>query len=89
MPPIRIYTTSICPYCFAAKRFLGRKGVTFEEIDVSGDPMTRRWLVEASGQQTVPQIFIGERSIGGYTDMVALDAAGELARLLGERNEPS
>ena len=85
MPHIRIYTSAFCGYCTAAKRyFRDVKGVSFEEIDVTGDPQTRRWLVEASGQRTVPQIFIGERSIGGYSDLRALDASGALDPLLAD-----
>lgn len=82
MNPVRVYTTRICGYCVAAKRLLDRKGVPFEEIDVSHDHETRAWLVQASGQRTVPQIFIGERSIGGFSELRALDLAGELDDLL-------
>lgn len=83
MAPVRIYTTKTCGYCSAAKRFLKDvKGVDYEEIDVSFDAAKRRWLVETTGQQTVPQIFIGERAIGGYTDMRSLDQRGGLDPLL-------
>ena len=82
MQPVRIYTTQTCGYCHAAKRFLAGKGVAYEEIDVSDDDAQRAWLVQASGQRTVPQIFVGATSIGGYTDMRALDQRGELDRLL-------
>ncbi len=82
MIPVRVYTTRICGYCFAAKRLLSKKGVSFEEIDVSDDPDQRRWLVETSGQRTVPQIFVGDRSIGGFTELRALDRSGELDALL-------
>jgi glutaredoxin 3 len=84
---VKIYTREWCGYCSAATRFLKDKGVKFEEIDCSGDAATRRWLVEKSGQSTVPQIFIDDRSIGGYTDMRALDARGELDRLLAGTTE--
>lgn len=82
MVPVRVYTTRICGYCFAAKRLLSKKGVPFEEIDVSDDHAARQWLVETSGQRTVPQIFIGDRSVGGYTELRALDLSGELDALL-------
>lgn len=82
MVPVRVYTTRICGYCFAAKRLLSKKGVPFEEIDVSDDPAARQWLVETSGQRTVPQIFVGDRAVGGYTDLRALDLSGELDALL-------
>jgi glutaredoxin 3 len=83
MPHVRVYVTAWCGYCTAAKRFLTEvKRVPFEEIDVTRDPETRRWLREATGQQTVPQIFIGDTSVGGYTDLRALDAQGGLDPLL-------
>jgi glutaredoxin 3 len=68
--PVLIYTTQTCPYCIRAKRFLKDKGIAFREIDVSDDPDTRKYLVEASGQRTVPQIFIAGKSIGGQTQEV-------------------
>jgi len=83
MAHVRVYTTSYCGYCTAAKRFLkDSKQVAFEEIDVSGNPDLRDWLVATTGQRTVPQIFVGDQSIGGYTDMRALDQRGGLDPLL-------
>jgi glutaredoxin 3 len=91
MSAVQIYTTLVCVHCVAAKRLMKRKGVEYEEIDVTRDAEKRRWLVETTGQRTVPQIFIGGRPYGGYTDVVALDRAGELDGLLaaaarGERS---
>jgi glutaredoxin 3 len=82
MKPVRVYTTRICGYCIAAKRLLDRKGVAFEEIDVSHDAATRHWLVETTGQRTVPQIFIGDEPIGGFAELRGLDMSGELDRRL-------
>jgi glutaredoxin 3 len=83
MTQIEIYTTRFCPYCLAAKRLLSRKGVTFTEIDVSGDPKGRSDMVtRANGRMTVPQIFIGSTHVGGYDDLSALDRAGKLDPLL-------
>ena len=83
MPPVTIYTTAFCGYCHSAKRLLARKGVEFQEIDVSGDWVRREEMVQrAGGRQTVPQIFIGERHVGGCDDLHALDAKGELDTLL-------
>ncbi len=65
-----IYTTNSCPYCHAAKEFLKSKKVEFENIDVSHDDAMREKLVQMSGQETVPQIFSGGKSIGGYQDLV-------------------
>jgi glutaredoxin 3 len=84
MRPVTIYTTDTCPYCVRAKAVLKQHDVPFTEIDVTGDDERRRWLVEASGQRTVPQIFFGAESIGGCTDLEAVVARGELnAKLAG------
>jgi glutaredoxin 3 len=83
MPPVTIYTTSWCPYCKAAKSLLARKGVAYDEIDVDGKPELRRAMTErAGGRTSVPQIFIGEKHVGGSDDIHALDARGALDRLL-------
>ena len=82
MPRVRIYTTRVCPYCLAAKELLRQKGVAFEEIDLSDPPETRARLQEQTGRTTVPQIFIGEKHVGGFDDLKALDHRGELDRLL-------
>lgn len=57
------------------------RGIKFEEVNASGQPELRSWLVSTTGQRTVPQIFIHGRSVGGYTELSALDKAGELIRL--------
>lgn len=77
-----IYTTPYCPYCHRAKGLLNRKGVAFKEVDVSDDQERRAWLLEKTGQRTVPQIFINGRSVGGSDDLHALDRKGELDALL-------
>ena len=82
MATVRIYTKDRCSYCVRAKALLARKGVAFEEIGVEGRDDLRVWLVEASGQKTVPQIFVGERSLGGYEDLEALDREGKLDLIL-------
>lgn len=79
---VLVYTTTVCPYCIRAKMHLNKKGVAFKEIDVSGDQEKRAWLKQATGQHTVPQIFINGKSIGGCDDMLALDRAGGLDPLL-------
>jgi glutaredoxin 3 len=81
--PIEIYTTPYCPYCIAAKELLGRKGASFQEIDVSGSRELRAKMIErAQGGSTVPQIFIGGAHVGGCDDLYALDQAGRLDPLL-------
>ncbi len=79
---VTVYTKSSCPYCVRAKRLLDRKGVAYEEISVEGKDDLRAWLVEATGQMTVPQIFVGERSLGGFSDIDALDREGKLDPIL-------
>jgi glutaredoxin 3 len=83
MPKITIYTTALCSYCQAAKRLLRQKAVAFEEIDVGGDQALRQALIaKAGGRTTVPQIWIGDRHVGGCDDLYALENAGELDPLL-------
>jgi glutaredoxin 3 len=83
---VKIFTTSWCGYCHAAIRLLQQKGVPFEQIDAQ-DGKTRRWLREVTGRSTVPQIFIDGKSVGGFTDIRALDERGELDRLLAGTGE--
>lgn len=82
MPDITIYTTPYCPYCHAAKALLNRKGARFDEIDVSDPALRQRMMIRANGRRTVPQIFIGERHVGGSDDLHDLDRQGELDSLL-------
>jgi glutaredoxin 3 len=81
---VRIYLTGSCPYCVAAKRLLHQKGAAFTEVDVDDRRELRSWLVSASGQRTVPQVFINGQSVGGFSDLAALDAEGELDALLAQ-----
>lgn len=82
MAQVTIYTTPICPYCQMAKQLLARKGVAFEEIDVMRQPALRAEMEAKSGRSTVPQIWIGERHVGGCDDLYELDARGGLDPLL-------
>lgn len=83
MPPVTIYTTPWCPYCRTAKTLLTKKGVAYEEIDVEDKPELRQAMTaRAGGRTSVPQIFIGEQHVGGSDDIHALDARGELDKLL-------
>lgn len=82
MRDVRVYTTSYCPYCDMAKRLLRERKIPFEEIDCEGNDDMRAWLVKKTGRRTVPQIFIGEEPIGGYTDLAALDQSGKLSAKL-------
>jgi glutaredoxin 3 len=76
---VTIYTTSTCGYCVAAKNLLHRRGIAYQEIDVTGNAEKRGWLVQATGRRTVPQIFIRGEAIGGYDELAALDREGKLA----------
>jgi len=76
-PTIKVYTTPYCPYCDAAKRLLNKKGLSFEEIDVS-DAEEKQALKERTGWRTVPQIFINEKMIGGYQELLELEQKGLL-----------
>lgn len=83
MAKVEIYTTPICPYCLRAKALLKRKGVAFEEIDVTMIPGAREEMVNRSGgKRTVPQIFIAGDGIGGSDELHALESQGTLDRLL-------
>jgi glutaredoxin 3 len=85
-PPITMYLTGWCPYCQRARQLLTQKAVSFQTIDVEADPKSRQEMISRSGRRTVPQIFIGDRHVGGCDDLFALDADGELDRLLqGDR----
>jgi len=80
---IVIYLTQWCSYCYAAKKLLVEKGCEFEEIDLGAQPDRRSEMVERGGRHTVPQIWVGDRHIGGYQDLSALNDSGELDKLLG------
>jgi glutaredoxin 3 len=82
VPKIEMYATSWCPYCEYARTLLRGKGVAFEEISLEEQPERRAEMIHRSGRHTVPQIFIGERHIGGSDDLADLDAEGGLDALL-------
>ncbi len=83
MAHIEIYTKFLCPFCTRAKTLLTSKGAAFDEIDIStGGPRRAEMLERSGGRQTVPQIFIDGRHIGGSDDLAALDRAGALDPLL-------
>lgn len=84
-PAITIYSSAICPYCVAAKNFLKSKGQAWTEVRIDLDPEARKWMIEATGRTSVPQIFIGGSHVGGYDDMIALHRAGGLEPLLAGR----
>ena len=77
-----IYSTRFCPYCVRARSLLDSKAVPYRDIAVDSDPGLRREMMARSGRHTVPQIWVGEQHIGGYTDLQALENAGRLDELL-------
>jgi glutaredoxin 3 len=80
---IRMYSTHICPYCIRAENLLKQRGVsTIEKIFVDNNPERMQEMTRITGRRTVPQIFIGERHVGGYDDLVELDIEGGLIPLL-------
>ncbi len=87
-PTVVMYRTRFCPYCIRADALLRDKGVNFETVNVDGDAEKRAWLLAQTGSRTVPQIFIGDRAIGGCTELMALDRSGQLDDLLGRPAAP-
>ena len=83
MPKVLMYSTGVCPFCLMAERLLKSKGVdAIEKIRVDLEPEKRHEMMARTGRRTVPQIYIGERHVGGYDDLAALDRAGGLDPLL-------
>ncbi len=78
MKDVVIYGTDYCPYCRQAEKFFETRSIPFKAIDVTCDQAMREKLVELTGQRTVPQIFIGGESIGGYSDLMKLHQQGQL-----------
>jgi glutaredoxin 3 len=81
MEAIRMYSTEPCPFCSQAKALLERRGLEFEEINLSKDPEGRAELAARTGMMTFPQVFVGEELVGGFTELQEADASGRLAEL--------
>ena len=83
MAKVVMYSTAVCQYCIRAEKLLERKGVhDIEKIRVDLQPELRAEMMEKTGRRTVPQIYIGDKHVGGYDDLASLDHAGELDKLL-------
>lgn len=82
MAHVTIYTRPFCGYCARAVNVLEQKGADFTEIEAGMDPAKRQEMMQRSGRSTFPQIFVGERHIGGCDDMLALDREGKLDPML-------
>ena len=77
-----MYCTASCPFCQSAERLLAQKGAAIEKVRVDLEPARRAEMVQRSGRRTVPQIWIGERHVGGFDDLYALEREGKLSPLL-------
>ncbi len=78
MKKVIVYSTAVCPYCIHAKELLESEGIPFEEIRVDADVTRFEEMKRVSGQRTVPQIFIGARHVGGFSELKTLYERGEL-----------
>jgi len=85
-PPVVMYVRPGCGYCRRARELLSRKGVAYSEIDIESVSGARQEMQQRSGRNTVPQIFVGARHLGGYDDIAALDVRGELDPVLAGTN---
>ena len=80
---VTMYSTAVCPYCVRAEALLRQRGVQdIQKIRIDEDPAERDRKIEITGRRTVPQIFIGDKHVGGFDDLSALDRAGGLTPLL-------
>ncbi len=82
MQKILIYTANLCPYCTMAKKLLDKKGASYSEINVDAKPGLREEMMQKTRRRTVPQIYIGDLHVGGFTDLHAMDMRNELEPLL-------
>jgi len=81
---VTLYTTAWCPFCMRAKALLQRKGIAFREIDVEdGRELRQEMIARSGGRRTVPQVFVGDRHLGGSEELAAAEQSGELDQLLG------
>lgn len=85
-PKIIIYTKDYCPYCTRAMNLLKKKGVEYEEIDITYDYDLQDYVEEKTGRSTVPQIIIDDLAVGGFTDLYDLNVRNELDKLLYPQN---
>ena len=81
MKPVTVYTTAMCPYCVAAKALLKKRGIAYDEINLSRDSDSRQQLVDITGMATFPQIVIDGQMIGGFDELRVADQSGRLAEL--------
>jgi glutaredoxin 3 len=82
VPEVVMYSTGWCPYCARARALFERKGIAFREIDIETDAELRAEMLTRSGRRSVPQIFVGERHVGGFEELYDLERSGELDSIL-------
>lgn len=82
MKKVEIYTRSWCGYCRMAKTMLTNEAIAYEEIEISEEPELEQQMIERSGRTSVPQIFIDDQAVGGFTDLVALSEKVDLRELV-------
>ena len=85
MTTVDIYTRDYCGFCTRAVHLLRQKGIPFNEFNASKDPSKRAEMIQRSGRNTFPQVFVGNHHIGGSDDLIAADHSGELDAALGGR----
>jgi glutaredoxin 3 len=86
-PVVTVYTTGFCGHCLRVKALLKRHGIAFTEVNVEDEPGLREQLLARSGRRTLPQVYAGERYVGGAEEMAALDQRGELLKLIQVRKD--
>ena len=86
-PGVTVYTTGFCGHCMRVKALLERRGIEYTEVDVDDHPGLREELLARSGRRTLPQVYAGERFVGDAAEIIALDQAGGLMKLIAERND--
>jgi glutaredoxin 3 len=82
MPAVTVYTGSFCGYCDQVRALLERRGIAYNEVSVEDHPDLREKLLARSGRRTLPQVYVGERYVGGATELAALDRTGDLLKLI-------
>jgi glutaredoxin 3 len=84
MAKVTVYSTRVCPYCRMAEKLLDKKGATYDKVMVDEMPERREEMERLSGRKTVPQIFINNTPVGGFTDLAELERTGQLEALLAQ-----
>ena len=87
MPDVTVYTGNFCGYCVQVTSLLERNGIPYTEVSVEDRPGLPEWLLARSGRRTLPQVYVGERYIGGAAEIAALDRSGELLGIIQVRND--